>query len=441
MAEASVHGRFVWQELMTGDPAGAAAFYGKLLGWHAHPSGADPSYIELGTGSQHVAGMMKLPDGARALWLPYISTDNVDATVATTEKLGGKVVRAAADMANVGRFATLHDPQGASFAVLKPAHAPPAAASGPPAAGEFAWVELATTDHEAAFAFYHQLFGWEAMQRVDMGPNGVYLVFGAGGVQRGGIYTLQQKQASGPHWLPYAEVVDTDAAAASASAAGARIVAGPMDVPGGGRMAQLLDPSGVLFAIHTAPKAAAAAAAKPAAKKAASPKAPPKAAAAAPAAGSKPASKPASSVPAGSAPASSAPASSPAGSEGAVKAVPKPAASTKAPPPAAPAKPGVAPAAAAKKSVAKKAPAKKAAAKKAVAKPAAASKPVARKPAAKKAAAKKAAAKKAVAGKAAAKKASPKKAPAKKAPAKSARKSAKPASKSSRRSGKARRKK
>ena len=29
--------------------------------------------------------------------------------------------------------------------------------------GEFAWHELFTTDHEAAFRFYEELFGWERL--------------------------------------------------------------------------------------------------------------------------------------------------------------------------------------------------------------------------------------------------------------------------------------
>ncbi len=298
MAEPSVHGRFVWQELMTADPAGAAAFYGRLLGWHAHPSASDPGYTELGTDSRHVAGMMRLPDGARALWLPYVGVDDVDTTIAAAVKLGGKVTHPATDMPGVGRYATLADPQGAGFAIFKPAHAP----AGPPSTpqpGEFAWMELGTSDHEAAFAFYRALFGWEVVQRMDMGPGAVYLVFGSGGVQRGGMYRLREQQAQRPHWLPYAEVANADAAAATAVGAGGRIVAGPMDVPGGGRIAQLLDPSGVLFAVHSSAAAAkvprkaaakqpaAASATKPAAKPAAVP------AKAGAAAASKPAAAPA----------------------------------------------------------------------------------------------------------------------------------------------------
>ena len=43
MAQGSIHGRFVWQELITEDPATAIAFYDKVVGWQAHPNKAHPA--------------------------------------------------------------------------------------------------------------------------------------------------------------------------------------------------------------------------------------------------------------------------------------------------------------------------------------------------------------------------------------------------------------
>ncbi len=314
MAQGSIHGRFVWQELTTEGPSTAVAFYSKVVGWHAHPNPSHPSYTEFGIGSSHTAGMMALTDDARASgvrsnWQPYIGASDVDGTAASAEKLGGKVVHPATDIEHVGRFATLNDPQGGVFAVFKPSGA--GGGSTPSAVvpvGAFAWQELATSDYEAAFEFYGKLFGWQVMHRMDMGPQGTYLIFGADGVQIGGMYKMHTERSSRPYWLPYAEVSNADAAATAATGAGGRIIVGPMDVPGGGRMAQVLDPSGAMFAVHSiaapskpaakpaAPKPAAAPkppaakpeAAKPAAAKA--PAAPAKVVSAAPAA-KKPAAK------------------------------------------------------------------------------------------------------------------------------------------------------
>jgi uncharacterized protein len=399
MAQGSIHGKFVWQELTTEDPATAVSFYSKVVGWHAHPNASHPTYTEFGIGSTHSAGMMPLSDdlraaGVRSHWLPYVGVSDVDASVASAQQLGAKVSHAASDIEHVGRFAILTDPQGGAFAVFKPSGSGGggggggAAASGAVPPGSFAWLELATSDYEAAFEFYGKLFGWQVIHRMDMGPQGVYLIFGSEGVQRGGIYKMHQERSAKPYWLPYAEVASADAAGAAATAAGGRILVGPMDVPGG-RMVQLIDPSGAMFAVHSA-------AAKPAAA--------PKPAAPKPAAAAKPAApKPAASAapkPAAPKPATASPTAVPAAKVSTpAAAAPKPAA----PKPAAP-KP------AAKKAVAKKAVAKKAPAKK---KPAAKKKAAAKK---KPAAKKKAAARK-------------KKAPARKSAARSAKKTARKSAK------------
>ncbi|HEY7928723.1 MAG TPA: VOC family protein [Steroidobacteraceae bacterium] len=240
---------------MTDDTAGAAEFYAQVIGWQvqspAHPNG---DYSVFAAGRRQVGGVMSLPQhareaGARPHWLPYIGADDVDASVARVEQLGGKVLRAASDVADIGRYAVLADPQGAAFGVYRPERSGPAA-SARPGQGEFAWQELATTDFEAAFRFYSELFGWESLQRMDMGPAGTYLIFGRDGVRQGGIYRLSA-QMPAPYWLSYISVADVDAVAGKAREHAARIVNGPMDVPDGGRIAQLLDRSGVLFAIHS----------------------------------------------------------------------------------------------------------------------------------------------------------------------------------------------
>lgn len=262
MAQPSVHGRFIWQELLTEDTAAAAAFYSKVIGWHVQPSQHPTAhdYSVLATDQGAVGGVTSLPDhardaGARPHWLPYIGAENVDATAAKAERLGGRVLRAATDVEELGRYAVLADPQGATFGIYRP-KSPSGASKGQPQRGEFAWQELASSDFEAAFRFYGELFGWQALQRMDMGPAGTYLIFGRDGVQQGGMYKLSS-QMPAPYWLSYIEVARTDAAVEAARGAGGRVTVEPMDVPGGGRIAQLLDPGGVLFAVHTAGGAAA----------------------------------------------------------------------------------------------------------------------------------------------------------------------------------------
>src|SRR5579871_2218205 len=96
MAQPSVHGRFIWQEMMTDDTAGAAEFYTKVVGWHVRSAGqAHGDYQVFVAGKQDVGGVMSLPQhardaGARPHWLPYIGADDVDGAVSRIEQLGGK---------------------------------------------------------------------------------------------------------------------------------------------------------------------------------------------------------------------------------------------------------------------------------------------------------------------------------------------------------------
>jgi predicted enzyme related to lactoylglutathione lyase len=344
MSNAEIRGRFVWHELMTTDPQAAGAFYSKVLPWKTQPSGM-PDYTLWVSGKTQTGGLMAQPESARQTgappsWLLYIGTPDVDGTAAAAERLGGKVLKAPADIPNVGRFAVLADPQGAAFAVFTPGPMPDGAA--PPS--DFSWHELATSDQQGAVTFYSELFGWSRGPAHDMGPAGMYQLIEHGGTQVGGIYKLMDTSKP-PHWLTYIQVASVDKAAAAAKAAGGRVTQGPMEVPGGSRIAQILDPQGGAFAVHEPARQSAAASA--------------------------PAKKPAANRPAAAA---RSPASAP-------KKPAKRAAAKKAP--ARPAKRAAAKAkkrpAASKRAAAKKAPAKKAAAKRAPARKAAGKKKAARK--------------------------------------------------------------
>ena len=261
MSNAEIRGRFIWHELMTTDPDAAAGFYSKVVPWKTQPSGM-PSYRLWMTGKRQAGGLTAQPDDARQAgaapsWLVYIGSPDVDSTAAAAQRLGGKVLKSATDIPGIGRFAVLADPQGAAFAVFSPAAPPGASAAA--RAGEFSWHELATTDPQAAIGFYSELFAWTRGPAHDMGPAGSYQIIEHEGKQVGGMYAL--RDASTPsRWLSYIRVASADRAAAAARAGGGRVAQGPMEVPGGSRVAQILDPQGGAFAVHELARAAAQAA-------------------------------------------------------------------------------------------------------------------------------------------------------------------------------------
>ncbi len=249
-------GQFVWYEDMTRDPRGAIAFYSDVVGWATEPF-EGPDYMMWVSSQGPLGGVMKpaaeqAGDGAPANWIAHVQVDDVDATAARAKALGGRIYKEPTDIPTVGRFAVIADPQGAAIAIFKPAsEMPPHDVS---KEGEFCWNELLTTDAGAAFRFYSDLFGWKSVEEMDMGQMGTYRVFGVGDDRLGGMMTTPKGQPSKPAWLFYTETSDLDAALRRATKKGAKILNGPMDVPGGGRVAQLLDPQGAAFALHQGAK-------------------------------------------------------------------------------------------------------------------------------------------------------------------------------------------
>ncbi len=265
MINADILGRFVWHELMTTDADAAGEFYPQVTGWEAQSWENDPSYTLWMSPGGPMGGVMSLPadEGESETpphWLPYIGTSDIDATVEAAQRLGGRVEKDITDVASIGRFAVLSDPQGAMFAVLEPAEDSSGGAGangGTPPVGGFSWHELATSDYEAAFQFYQELFGWEKDAAHDMGGDlGTYLLFSHGGGQVGGMYN-KASDASGPaSWLCYVRVKAAADAAEAAKAAGGQVAHGPMEVPGGDVVAQIIDPQGAAFAVHERKQAA-----------------------------------------------------------------------------------------------------------------------------------------------------------------------------------------
>jgi predicted enzyme related to lactoylglutathione lyase len=116
--------------------------------------------------------------------------------------------------------------------------------------GEFCWVDLATTDVDAAAKFYGDLLGVEAEPAPgDPAETGGY-----------GFFTQREKMVAGygpvqrprqpPAWTSYVRVKDADETAAKVKDAGGQVVFGPIDLPAdSGRMAICTDSGGAFFGV------------------------------------------------------------------------------------------------------------------------------------------------------------------------------------------------
>lgn len=124
------------------------------------------------------------------------------------------------------------------------------------AAGSFCWVELSTSDQDAAKRFYSALLDWTPNDN-PMGPGEVYTIFRLQGRDAAAAYTTTQQEREQhvpPHWNLYIAVENADESAAKASKAGGKILASAFDVMDVGRMAVIEDPTGGVFCLWQAKK-------------------------------------------------------------------------------------------------------------------------------------------------------------------------------------------
>ncbi|MEP6491100.1 MAG: VOC family protein [bacterium] len=248
------HGRFAWHELNTSNPVGALAFYPPITSWTSQPMEESADYTLWVNDGAPLGGVTPLTAalktrGVPPHWLSYVSVYDVDESVRHVKELGGAVLMGPMEIPNVGAWAVIADPHGATIGMFEPA-GPPPEQSAQPRRGEFSWHELMTADYKAAFEFYRALFKWEKIDEADMGPMGMYFLFGQGGQTYGGMFNRTPEMPP-PNWLAYVRVDDVKAAAQTVAKLGGTIMNGPMEVPGGDWIAQCMDGQGAPFALHT----------------------------------------------------------------------------------------------------------------------------------------------------------------------------------------------
>ena len=251
---ANSDGTPIWFELTSGDPDRAEAFYERVAGWTIDPSRvAEHGGYRLANAPDGggVAGIMQPPPGMAGVpgWTIYFAAADVDAMADRVRSLGGQVHVGPMDIPQVGRFATVADPQGVRFQIMRGdspedsqafRQAEPGATA---SIGHGVWTELVTPDPDGAFAFYDALFGWTKEGAMPMGPMGDYAFIGSGAARPGAVMSSTATGAPA-RWNWYVHVADIDAAIAAAQAGGGALLNGPDQIPGGDYSAQLTDAEG-----------------------------------------------------------------------------------------------------------------------------------------------------------------------------------------------------
>src|SRR5689334_20526953 len=110
--------------------------------------------------------------------------------------------------------------------------------------GTFSWMELGTTDADAAKRFYGELFTW-TFEDMPAGPGMTYSMASIGGKHVGALYKMGAEMANvPPEWASYITVENVDDVSKKVTANGGKVMKEPFDVMDVGRMAVVADPTG-----------------------------------------------------------------------------------------------------------------------------------------------------------------------------------------------------
>jgi uncharacterized protein len=122
-AVSGLPGAPAWYELVTRDSESVATFYRYVFAFEEEAVvSADFDYVTLLVEGRPVAAIHgvgnALPRDRGAHWMTYFAVEDVDETVLQVKELGGHVVDPAREGVQ-GRTATVADPEGAVFALLR----------------------------------------------------------------------------------------------------------------------------------------------------------------------------------------------------------------------------------------------------------------------------------------------------------------------------------
>jgi uncharacterized protein len=214
-----------WASLMVHDLAASQRFYGELLGWEYRrpaPQQQLGGHVQAVRNGVPVAGLGEMAPELRrpVAWLPYIATDEADATATLIRDCGGTVAVGPLDVDSVGRLAIAADPQGAAFGIWQTGDHPGAPYHD--AHGVPVWAKLITVDAGTVGKFYSMVFGYEWHPEPSMPPEVDYLTILLRGYPIVGVQGIGDAvpHDRGPYWLTYFSVDDPDAEMPADSLAG-----------------------------------------------------------------------------------------------------------------------------------------------------------------------------------------------------------------------------
>lgn len=250
-ASPPVPGTHRWVSLMVHDLAASRRFYGGLFGWEFDEGPTQlGAYVRALRDGHPVAGLGEIATGVRRVtaWLPYIATNDADATAALIRECGGTVAVGPLDVDQVGRLGIAADVGGAAFGIWE--GGPRRSARYQGTEGAVSWNELFALDTSGVGKFYERVFGYDVGPEPARPAGSDFLTLRIGSRPVAGIRGAagQLPHDRGPHWLTYFSVLDVDETLDKVVALGGRRLSDPETSPFG-RWARVADPEGAPFAV------------------------------------------------------------------------------------------------------------------------------------------------------------------------------------------------
>ncbi|ADD40956.1 VOC family protein [Stackebrandtia nassauensis] len=248
MSATFADGEPYWVEVTTPDVPVTAKFYQRLFGWTTQDLGESSGHYTMASlAGRQIAAIAPCAQDAHPWWNVYFKVSDPHRVAKAVESAGGAVLMPPMDVFDQCTIAVCQAPDGAAFGISRPKEHKGAETWG--VAGAPAGVTL-LAESDDAFDFYETVFGWRAGEST-MGSS---LTAAGADEPFGNMHVFGEERPEGvrPSWLAVFKSEDVDGFATKAMELGCTVPVGPMDLPGVGRNAFVVDPNGAGFTVVNA---------------------------------------------------------------------------------------------------------------------------------------------------------------------------------------------
>jgi predicted enzyme related to lactoylglutathione lyase len=238
-------GKLIWADLFTTDPEAATKFYCSVFGWTAATlDQKGRTYTVFSNEGRPVAGLAPRPKSKSkrpARWILYASVTDIAATLVKVKEAGGQVRAPARSFPDRGKQAIIADSEDSTLGLLESSSGDPA--DDEPRPGDWSWFELYAKQPGTTAAFYRQVFGYDVSPDTRTERKDDFLL-SSGGLERGGVAPLPDREDAKPGWLGVIRVSHLDAKLTQAVALGGEVLLAPQPVAYESRFAIIADSTG-----------------------------------------------------------------------------------------------------------------------------------------------------------------------------------------------------